>query len=131
MRNIWIRSKKFKCFTFFYDKFGPIISIFRFAAFTDCRIFRFKIKFQSYTGDPPLLARSPLVRISLVQFLVLCKGIKFVCTKGQLISKGLFGFFNSPKKRTANFCPSRLGQKLTFSSSCFGKIDDNKISFRD
>jgi hypothetical protein len=31
--------------------------------------------------------------------------------KGQLISKGLFGFFNSPKKRTKNFCPSRLGQK--------------------
>ena len=34
-------------------------------------------------------------------------------TKGQLILKGLFGFFNSPKKRTKNSCPSRLGQKLT------------------
>ena len=52
-------------------------------------------------------------------------------TKGQLISKGLFGFFNSPKKRPKNFCPSRLGQKLTFSSSFFGRIEDTKISFRD
>ena len=51
--------------------------------------------------------------------------------KGQLISKRLFGFFNSPKKRTKNFCPSRLGQKLTFSSSFFGRIEDTKISFRD
>ena len=51
--------------------------------------------------------------------------------KGQLISKGFFGFFNSPKKRTKNFCPSRLGQKLTFSSSFFGRIEDTKISFRD
>jgi hypothetical protein len=51
--------------------------------------------------------------------------------KGQLISKGLFGFFNSPKKRTKNFCPSRLGQKLTFSSSFFGRIEDTKSSFRD
>ena len=32
-------------------------------------------------------------------------------TKGQLILKGLFGFFNSFKKRTKNFCPNRLGQK--------------------
>ena len=51
--------------------------------------------------------------------------------KGQLISKGLFGFFNSPKKRTKNFCSSRLGQKLTFSSLFFGRIEDTKISFRD
>ena len=29
--------------------------------------------------------------------------------KGQLISKGHFDFFNSPKKWTKNFCPSRLG----------------------
>ena len=52
-------------------------------------------------------------------------------SKGQFISKGLLGFFNSPKKRTKNFCPSRLGQKLTFSSSFSGRIEDTKISFRD
>ena len=52
-------------------------------------------------------------------------------SKGQLISKGLFVFFNSSKKRTKNFCPSRLGQKLTLSSSFFGRIEDTKISFRD
>ena len=52
-------------------------------------------------------------------------------TKGQLISKGLFVFSNFPKKRTKNFCPSRLGQRLTFSSSFFGRIEDTKISFRD
>ena len=51
--------------------------------------------------------------------------------KGHLISKRLFVFFNSPKKWTKNFCPSRLGQKLTFSSSIFGRIEDIKISFRD
>ena len=45
-------------------------------------------------------------------------------TKGQLISKWLFVFFNSPKKRTKNFCPSRQGQKLTFSSLFFGRIED-------
>ena len=36
-------------------------------------------------------------------------------TKGQLISKGHFVFFNSPKKRTKNFCPSRLGKTFEFS----------------
>ena len=46
--------------------------------------------------------------------------------KGQLISKGHFGFFNSPKKRTKNFCPSRLGQKFEFSSSFFWRIGDSK-----
>ena len=43
--------------------------------------------------------------------------------KGQLISKGLFDFFNSSKKWTKNCCPSRLGQKSTFSSSFFGRIE--------
>ena len=45
---------------------------------------------------------------------------KAECAKGQLISKGLFGFFNC-----------RLGQKLTFSRSFFGRIEDTKISFGD
>ena len=54
-----------------------------------------------------------------------------ISNKGHLISKGLCGFFNSPKKRTKNFCPSRLGRKLTFSSSFFGRIEDAKIFFRD
>ena len=51
--------------------------------------------------------------------------------KGQLISKGLLDFINSPKKRTKNFCPRRLEQKLTLSNSLFGSIEENKISFRD
>ena len=46
--------------------------------------------------------------------------------KGPLISKGLFGFFNSPQKRTKNFCPSMLGQVRIF-----WRIEDTKISFRD
>ena len=54
-----------------------------------------------------------------------------VRAKGQLILKGLYGFFSSPKKWTKNFCSSSLGQKLTFSSSFFGRIEDTKISFRD
>ena len=44
---------------------------------------------------------------------------------------GFLFFFNSPKKQTKNFCPSRLGQKFTFSGSFFGRIEDTKISFRD
>ena len=34
--------------------------------------------------------------------------------KGQLISKGTFGAFNSPKNKLENvtFCPSPLGQKM-------------------
>ena len=54
-----------------------------------------------------------------------------VVAKGQLILKGLFGFFNSSKKRTKSFCPSRLGQKFEFSSLFFGRIEDTQISFRD
>ena len=38
-------------------------------------------------------------------------------SKGQLISKGLFGVFNSPKKQTKNVCPNRLGQKFKLSIS--------------
>ena len=49
--------------------------------------------------------------------------------KGQLISKGLFCVFNSSKKRTKNFCPSRLGQKFKFSRMFFGRIEDTKKTF--
>ena len=35
------------------------------------------------------------------------------------------------KSERVGWCPSRLGQKLTFSSSFFGRIEDTKISFRD
>ena len=49
--------------------------------------------------------------------------------KGKLISKGIFGIFNSSKKQTKNFCHSRQGQKLRFSSSLFGRIEDTKTSF--
>ena len=59
----------------------------------------------------------------------------FICnltrpSKGQLISKVLFCFFNSPKKRKKNSCPSRLGQKLTFSILFFGRIEDTITSFQ-
>ena len=51
--------------------------------------------------------------------------------KDQLILKGLFGVFNSSKKRMKNFCPSSLGQKSKLSSSFFGRIEDTKESFRN
>jgi hypothetical protein len=51
--------------------------------------------------------------------------------KGQLISKGHLGVFNSSKKRTKKFCPSRPGQTLEISRSFFGRIEDTKIFFRD
>ena len=50
-------------------------------------------------------------------------------TKVQLISKELFCFFNSSKKRTKNFCLNRSGQKLKFSSSFFGRIQAPKRHF--
>ena len=49
--------------------------------------------------------------------------------KGQLISKGHFVFFNSPKKRTKNFCSIRLGQKFEFSSSFLGELETPKRHF--
>ena len=39
--------------------------------------------------------------------------------------------FSSPKKRTKNVCPSRLGQKFEFSSSFFGRIEDTRKAFRN
>ena len=46
---------------------------------------------------------------------------KFV--KGQLILKGLFGVFNSPKKRTKDV--------FEFSSSLFGRTEDTKKAVRN
>ena len=67
--------------------------------------------------------------VFLLYFLLLLEGAIKEFVKGQLISKELFGFFNSSKKRTKNFCPNKLRQKLTFSSSFFGRIEDIKVSF--
>ena len=51
--------------------------------------------------------------------------------KGQIILKCLFGVLNSSKKRSKNFCPRKLGQKVEFSSSFFGRIEDIKKTFRN
>ena len=59
------------------------------------------------------------------------QGSRACYSKCQLISKALFVFFNSPKKQMKNFCPSRLGEKLKFSSLFFGRIEETKIIFRD
>jgi hypothetical protein len=66
-----------------------------------------------------------LIRTKCSSVLPLC----LVRIKGQIISKGHFVFFNSSKKRTKNFCPSRLGQEFEFSSSFFGRIEDTKKTF--
>ena len=60
---------------------------------------------------------------------ILMTSYKFA--KGQLISKGHFGFFNSPIKRTKIFCSTRLGQKFEFSISFLGRIGDTKKTFRN
>ena len=59
--------------------------------------------------------------------------IQIICIeiKGQLISEGHFGFFNSSKKQTKHFCLSRLGQKFAFLSWFFGRIEDTKNTFRN
>ena len=59
------------------------------------------------------------------------KIFRLALVKGQLISKGHFGFFNSPKKRTKNFSPGSLEQKFEFSSSFFGRIEVTKKIFRN
>ena len=56
---------------------------------------------------------------------------KVASTKGQVNLERTFFFFNSSKKRTKNFCPSRLGQKYEFSSSFFGRIGGTKKTFRN
>ena len=52
-----------------------------------------------------------------------------ILSKGQIISEENFCVFNSSKKRTKNFCPSRLGQKFEFSSLFFGRVEDTKFPF--
>ena len=47
----------------------------------------------------------------------------------QLISKGFLDFFQFFQKWSKNFCRSRLGQKLKFLSSFFGRIEDTKNKF--
>ena len=49
-----------------------------------------------------------------------------IWTRGHLISERVSCVFNSSKKQTNNFCPSRLGQKLKFSCSFFSRIEDKK-----
>ena len=51
-------------------------------------------------------------------------------TKGQLISKGLFGFSIIPKNKQKNSAPV-AGEKIKILSLFFGRIEDTKISFRD
>ena len=67
------------------------------------------------------------MRLYLAMLFIL--SIHTLLNKGQLISKGNFGVFNSSKKRTKKFCPSKLGQKLKVSGLFFGRIEDIKISF--
>ena len=49
----------------------------------------------------------------------------------QLISKGLFGFFNSPKKPNEKFLPQKARAKINIFKFVFGNIKDTKISFHD
>ena len=53
-------------------------------------------------------------------------------TKGQLISKCLFGVFNSPKKRTKTIqLQVPIVVKSNFFRSFFGRIEDTKKTFRN
>ena len=53
----------------------------------------------------------------------------FFTTKGQLISKYLFGIFNSPKKRTKNSTLLLWYLKSNSFCSFFGRIEDTKKTF--
>ena len=54
--------------------------------------------------------------------------LELISTKGGSVNFQKAFFFNSPKKRTKISAP--LGQKLTFSSLFFGRIEDTKIFSR-
>ena len=51
--------------------------------------------------------------------------------KGQLISKCLFGIFNSPKKQTKNSTLLLWYLKSNCFHSFFGRIEDTKRTFRN
>ena len=50
-----------------------------------------------------------------------------IISKGQLISKCLFGIFNSPKKRNKN----QLYSKVELFLSVFGRIQDTNKTFQN
>ena len=49
--------------------------------------------------------------------------------KGQLISKGNFGFFNSPKKHTKISAPGDQETNLSFQVCFFGELETTKRHF--
>ena len=56
----------------------------------------------------------------------------FYIHKGQLISKCLFGFFNSPKKQTKKFdFTTMVYLKSNCFRSYFGRIEETKKTFRN
>ena len=77
---------------------------------------------------------------TFILFLIKTHELKFFLTtyysdkntksKSQLLSKEHF-FSILPKKRTENFCPSKLGLKIEVSSSFFGRIEDTKNTFQN
>ena len=68
--------------------------------------------------------------MDLVYFLefVDCNTLAMECTKGQLISKGLFGILNSPKKQPKKF--DFTSMILVF-VRFLGEIEDTKKTFRN
>ena len=60
----------------------------------------------------------------IVQFGILIK----ILSWSQLILKGHF-FFNSPKKQAKEFCPSSLGQNLSFKVRFLGELETPKRYF--
>ena len=59
-----------------------------------------------------LYRKSIMIGLRTLWLSLLYKSFFWPTPKGQLISKGYFDCFNSPKNRTKNFCPSRLGHGL-------------------
>ena len=53
-----------------------------------------------------------------------------ICTKGQLISKGLFSILNSSKKRTKKFNLTKYSGRLVF-VHFLEEFEDTKKSFRN
>ena len=60
----------------------------------------------------------------------LVKKLAFL-SKGQLISKCLFGIFNSPKKQTEKFDFSTMVPQVDCFRPFFGRIEDTKKTFRN
>ena len=88
-----------------------------------------------YRHDVPAISSRNLINLRFAEYSVSKQVIRLLnpsISKGQLISKGLVGILNSPKKRTKKFNLQYYDTsgRLVF-VRFFGRIEDTKKAFRN